>query len=1496
MNFIFNKIAQLVRLIFVFIFGEVQWKLPAWLRAIVFPFKLIGRKESAIYQKSRLQFYLINVMIVASLSAAAYGYLWYKSLPQPAYVTFSVAAVESTELRADAKPKELSIVFDSSAAKIELVTKTITEEFSSTPKLQAGSWSWRSDRNLVFTPSSEWVVGQKYQVFFPKEIFSKAVLLKDPFFEFEAPRITGSNTDYKFYEDPIDPQLKQAVATFRYSHILNKSEFEKRVRVGLKSGTATEYSQNLSFKVVYNDLGNEATVRSESLKIPDRDSQIEIKISSGVQALSGGVGTESESQAYVNVPGVENYFKVASVDERIISNPESHLAERFVVLNFSTAVRGKDLVSGLELSLLPEKIEEVSEETSGYDYDDYGSVPSACWQSPAEVPQDALVSASSVKFEHTENPEDLSLHSIKFSAPAQRCLLVRLKAGTRSFSGYALSQDRTFLVETGEFDRAVEILAKGSIISATGSRKLSLMGRNQSTLRVKLFRIFPEAINHLVTQTFQTELFETPGFAAYTFGPENISEVFVQDMPLAEVAPGLPQYSSFDFSSYTNKNRDRASGLYVMRVQGFDSVQNSAVGPEATRLVLISDLGLLVKRDNEKKREVYVMSFRERQPVSAAEIEVVGRNGLSVFKTTSDENGRASIPNLEDLDLDKRPTAIVVRANENLSFIPWNQVDRQLNLSRFDTGGLYSNSPVQTLTAYPFSDRGIYRPGEEADFGIVFKDVNWKQFDALPVELSVTNARGTTVLSEKRIVRDPGFESLHLKIGEEYPVGIYNLSVNLLKDSRYQQAYLGSVPFKVEEFLPDRLKVNASLNVEVKQGWVKPKDLVLKSELKNLFGTAAQGNKIKASIRLFPGLPDFSDYPGYSFNDPLLTKNSFDESLGEKLSDLEGKSEFPLNLEKYEQGLFFMRLLVEGFEKEGGRSVLTNLSTVVSPLDYLVGYKADSDLSYLKLGSKHELSLVSIGQDLSLYAVSGLKLEKSRIDYISVLSKQSNGDLAYSSVKKVVPLGEQTINLVDGRATLALDTKAAGEYVYTIFDPSGLKLNSVQFFVAGDGNVSRDLERNAELQIKTARKQYANGEQIEVSIQSPYVGTGLITIEKDHVYAAQWFKADTTTSVQTITVPEGLEGNAYVNVAFVRALDSEEIYMSPLSYGVVPFSISPEKRTVAIELNAPTKIMPGETLKIKVATAETAKVVVFAADEGIHQVGRYQQPDPLAHMYRKRALEVDTIQILDLLMPEYDLLNRSSAAGGDMDALLGKFKNPFKRKGQKPVAYWSGIHEVNGEKEFTYEVPDYFSGNIKIYAVAVNAERIGIAKSETLCQGDLVLQPTAPLAVAPEDVFSVSTTVSNTTDRKQVAVVSLMPSSNIEVLATKEQSVELEPGAEALVTYNVKALNQLGVAELIFKASAGTTSSKYTIDLSIRPASSLVSEVAAGVVSANKSPLVLEVNSNFYPEYQQRTLTVSPVPLAWLNGLARFLDTYPYGCTEQLVSKAFPSIVFSQNA
>ena len=51
------------------------------------------------------------------------------------------------------------------------------------------------------------------------------------------------------------------------------------------------------------------------------------------------------------------------------------------------------------------------------------------------------------------------------------------------------------------------------------------------------------------------------------------------------------------------------------------------------------------------------------------------------------------------------------------------------------------------------------------------------------------------------------------------------------------------------------------------------------------------------------------------------------------------------------------------------------------------------------------------------------------------------------------------------------------------------------------------------------------------------------------------------------------------------------------------------------------------------------------------------------------------------------------------------------------------------------------------------------------------------------------------------------------------------------------------------------------------------------------------ITRKLYPEDRKVTALASPLPQGLTRGLGEYLEHYAYGCTEQLVSKAFPTLV-----
>jgi uncharacterized protein YfaS (alpha-2-macroglobulin family) len=124
-----------------------------------------------------------------------------------------------------------------------------------------------------------------------------------------------------------------------------------------------------------------------------------------------------------------------------------------------------------------------------------------------------------------------------------------------------------------------------------------------------------------------------------------------------------------------------------------------------------------VKRSLDGTQDVFVQSFATGSPVAGAAVEVIGKNGLVLFSQATDATGRAAFPRLDGLTRERAPLLYLVRKGADMSFLPLARRDRGLDFSRFDVGGVRNTVQPGKLSAYLFSDRGIYRPATRSTSG-----------------------------------------------------------------------------------------------------------------------------------------------------------------------------------------------------------------------------------------------------------------------------------------------------------------------------------------------------------------------------------------------------------------------------------------------------------------------------------------------------------------------------------------------------------------------------------------------------------------------------------------------------------------------------------------------------------------------------------------------------------------------------------------------------------
>ena len=923
------------------------------------------------------------------------------------------------------------------------------------------------------------------------------------------------------------------------------------------------------------------------------------------------------------------------------------------------------------------------------------------------------------------------------------------------------------------------------------------------------------------------------------------------------------------------------------------------MGEVDSRLVLVSDLGILSKQAGDGSHDVFVQSIQTGRPVAGAHVQVIGRNGQPVLGQITDGDGHARLPSLRDLRREKAPTMFLVTLGRDSSFLPYGRQDRLLDMSRFDVGGVTDSESNQGLSAYLFSERGLYRPGDEIHIGALVRSRDLDQdLSGLPLEMVVSDARGMEVKRQRFKLSTAGLEEFSHRTREESPTGNYTVALYTVKDGR-ADSQIGNTSVIVREFLPDRMIIHSNFSVENPVGWVAPKGLEGNVNLANLFGTPATGRRIRAKLILTPGMPAFPSpsLRDFHFYNPQKPIDPTEQELPDVKTDDKGQATIALGLDRFANATYRLTLVTEGFEPEGGRSVTSEATTVVSPRPWLVGYKSDGDLQYVNKDAARAVELIAVGPQGSKVAAGKLQKVVLERRYVSSLVRLENGTFRYQSVRKDAELSRKPFTLPAAGARAKLPTDKPGDFVLSLQTAQGEVVQEIPFTVAGFGNLARSLEKNAELQLALKTGDVAPGGEIELQIKAPYTGSGLITVEREKVFAWKWFHTSETASVQKIKVPAELEGGGYVSVSFVRDAASEEVFMSPLSYATVPFAISRGKRALKLKVEADDLVKPGDKLAMKVTANQKGRAMVFAVDEGILRVAHYRTPDPLSHFLQKRALAVRTTQILDLILPELAKLRDNAAPGGDGEgAAVGANLNPFRRKHDKPVVFWSGIVDVGPQAtELTYEVPDNFNGTLRVMAVAASELGMGAFDKKTLVRGDFVISPNAPTFAAPGDELEVSVGLANNvvgSGQNAKPKLSLTTSNHLEVIGPREVELPIGEMREGSAIFRVRARKELGSASLRFEARLGDKHARLTTDLSVRPASPFVTTLQAGYLKNGDTTATIE--RKLFAEHRTLDAGIAAVPLSLAHGLADYLASFPHACTEQLVSQAVPAVVLGR--
>ena len=228
----------------------------------------------------------------------------------------------------------------------------------------------------------------------------------------------------------------------------------------------------------------------------------------------------------------------------------------------------------------------------------------------------------------------------------------------------------------------------------------------------------------------------------------------------------------------------------------------------------------------------------------------------------------------------------------------------------------------------------------------------------------------------------------------------------------------------------------------------------------------------------------------------------------------------------------------------------------------------------------------------------------------------------------------------------------------------------------------------------------------------------------------------------------------------------------------------------------------------------------------------------------------------------------------------------------KVVSYWSGIAKADGggEANFEFDIPQ-FSGELRLMAVSYKGSGFGSAENTMTVADPIVISTALPRFLSPGDTVIVPVTLSNTTDKSTSVKADVTTDGAVKVISGSSQTVSLNAKSEGRAVFNVVASSTIGIGSI--KVTVNGLGEKFedATEISVRPPSTLQKSQAV-VQLRRKHPKINIGLSDFIPGSTDYSLVVSRSPVLELGEQLRYLVQYPYGCTEQTVSAAFPVVLW----
>ena len=900
-----------------------------------------------------------------------------------------------------------------------------------------------------------------------------------------------------------------------------------------------------------------------------------------------------------------------------------------------------------------------------------------------------------------------------------------------------------------------------------------------------------------------------------------------------------------------------------------------------SRFISFSDIGLIAK-EGKDKIIVFANSIQTAEALGGLSVTVIGNNNQKVGTGTTDGSGVAEISLKNKEYSGFRSAMITAKSGDDFNYLPFNST--RVETSRFAVGGRRANSTG--LDAFIYSERDIYRPGEKINLSVIMRDWKWKTPGTIPLKMKLLLPNGKDLKTLKKSLNDEGSLETQIELSPSAITGNYSFEVFTSND-----VLLASKNIQVEEFMPDRIKVETSMD---KKFLRTGETGTLSITATNFFGPPAADRNYQVEIQLNQRYFGPSKYYKYSFTQADGNAN-YDKIEDEGKTNDKGMAleSYTVPKEYSDRGIIEANFFTTVFD-ETGRPVSRKSSIDIYTQDIFYGV-GNGDYYYHPLNHNIAFPLIALDKDEKPVSTKA-HVQIIKHEYYTALAKYGEY-FRYESRVDDKTIVDQQVDVAGESTIFNFIPRTPGQYEIRVAKPGVNAYVANDFYsygwYGGYSNSNFEVNNEGNVDIEFDKKSYMTGENAKVLFKAPFSGKMLVTVESDHVIEYKYVDVKDRAASITLNLGEDYLPNAYVTATLIKPNEESDMPLT-VAHGFKSLRVEEKGRKMDVEIVAEKNVRSRTHQKVKIKAAPNSRVTLAAVDEGILQITNYKTPDPYNFFYADRALAVNSFDLYPLLFPE--LKGTISSTGGDASG-LAKRTNPLQNKRVKLVSYWSGIAEANssGEANFEFDVPQ-FSGELRLMAVAYKGNSLGSKDAEMIVADPIVVSTALPRFLSPKDTVIMPVTVTNTTTKATSATVNVKLSGPLRVVGQTSQTVSLNAKSEQRVRFKIVADPRIDVAKVTVEVNGLGETFKDETDITVRPPASLQKLTGSGSILAGGNQKVDFSVSKFMPGSADYQLMVSKNPALEVADQMWYLIQYPYGCTEQTVSAAFPQLYFSDLA